>query len=36
MISFIHYRSEKRVYMFPSGNKSADARKYIASFMRAW
>ena len=27
MISFIHCGSEKRVYMFPSGNKLADARK---------
>ena len=29
MISFIHCGSEKRVYMFPSGNKSANARKDV-------
>ena len=27
MISFIHCGSEKRVYMFPSANKLADARE---------
>ena len=27
MISFIHCGSEKRVYMFPRGNKLADTRK---------
>ena len=27
MISFIHCRSEKRVYRFPSGSKLADARE---------
>ena len=37
MISFIYCRSEKRVYRFPSasGNKSADARKDVASYMGA-
>ena len=35
MISFIHCGSEKRVYRFPSGNKSADARKEMASYMGA-
>ena len=33
MISFIHCGSGKIVYMFPSGNKSADARKEVASYM---
>ena len=35
MISFIHYRSEKRVYMFPSGNKSADASKEVVRYIGA-
>ena len=35
MISFILSGSEKRVYMFPSVNKSADARKEVASYMGA-
>ena len=35
MISYIHYGSEKRVYRFPSGNKLADARKEVASYMGA-
>ena len=35
MISFIHCGSEKRVYMFPSANKLADARKEVASYMGA-
>ena len=35
MISFIHCGSEKRVYIFPSGNKSANARKEVASYMGA-
>ena len=35
MISFIHCGSEKRAYMFPSGNKLADARKEVASYMGA-
>ena len=35
IISFIHCGSEKRVYIFPSGNKSADARKEVASYMGA-
>ena len=29
MISFTHCGSEKRVYRFPTGNKSADARKMV-------
>ena len=33
MISFIHCGSEKRVYRFSSGNKFADARKKMASYM---
>ena len=36
MISFNHYGSDNRVYMFPSGNKSADARKEVTSYMGAW
>ena len=35
MISFIYCGSEKRVYMFRSGNKLADARKEGASYMGA-
>ena len=35
MISFIHCGSEKRVYRFPKGNKLADARKEVASYMGA-
>ena len=35
MTSFIHCGSEKRVHMFPSANKSADARKEVASYMGA-
>ena len=35
MISFIHCRSEKRVYMFPSGNKLADARKEVAIWVHS-
>ena len=36
MISFIHCVSEKKVYKFPkSGNKLADARKEVASYMAA-
>ena len=35
MISFIHCGSEKRVYMFSGGSKSADARKEVASYMGA-
>ena len=35
MISFIHCGSEKRLYRFPSGNKLADARKEVASYMGA-
>ena len=35
MISFIHCGSEKRVYMFLSGSKLADARKEVASYMSA-
>ena len=35
MTSFIHCESKKRVYMFPNGNKSADARKGVASYMGA-
>ena len=34
-ISFIHCGDEKMVYMFPSGNKLADARKQLASYMDA-
>ena len=33
MISFIHCGSEKGVHKFPSGNKLADARKEMASYM---
>ena len=33
MISFIHCESEKRVHMFPSGSKLADARKEVASYL---
>ena len=33
MISFIHCGIEKRVYMFPSDNKSADARKEVAGYI---
>ena len=36
MISFIHCGNENRVYMFPGGNKLADARKELASYMGAW
>ena len=35
MISFIPSEIEKRVYMFPSVNKSADAMKEVASYMGA-
>ena len=35
MISSIHCGSEKRVYMFPSSDKSADARKEVTSYMGA-
>ena len=35
MISFIHCGSEKRVYMFPSGVKSADAGKEVVNDMGA-
>ena len=35
MINVIHCGSEKRVYRFPSGNKLADARKEVASYMGA-
>ena len=35
MISFIPCGSEKRVYMFPSGNKFADAKKEVASYTGA-
>ena len=35
MISFIQRGSEKNVYRFPSGNKLADARKEVASYMGA-
>ena len=35
MISFIRYGSEKTVYKFPSGNKLADARKEVTSYMGA-
>ena len=35
MISFIHCGSEKRVYMFPSGNKLADARKEVAIWVHS-
>ena len=35
MISYIHYGSEKRVYRFSNGNKLADARKEMASYMGA-
>ena len=35
MISFTHCGSEKSVYMFPNGNKLADARKEMASYMGA-
>ena len=35
MISFIHCGNEKRVCMFPSGNKLADASKELASYMGA-
>ena len=34
MISFIHCGIEKRVYMFPSDNKSADARKEVAGYIQ--
>ena len=36
MISFVHCRSQKRIYRFPSDNKFADARKEVASYMGAW
>ena len=35
MINFIYRGSEKRVCRFPSGNKLADARKEVASYMDA-
>ena len=35
MISFIHCGNEKGVYRFPSGNKLADARKEVVSYMGA-
>ena len=35
MISFIHCGSEKRVDMFPSSSKLANARKEVASYMGA-
>ena len=35
MISFIHCGSEKSFYRFPSGNKLADARKNVASYIGA-
>ena len=35
MISFIHCGSEKRVYIFPSGNTLADPGKEVASYMGA-
>ena len=35
MISFIRCGSEKRVYMFPSGNKPADASKEVVRYMGA-
>ena len=35
MISFIHCGSEKSVYIFPNGNKLADAGNGVASYMDA-
>ena len=33
MINFIHCKSEKRIYRFPSGNKLAYTWKEVASYM---
>ena len=35
MISFVYCGNEKRVYVFPSGKKLADARKDVSSYMGA-
>ena len=35
MIDFIHCGNYKRVHMFTSGNKSADDRKEVASYVGA-
>ena len=35
MISLIHCGNEKKVYMFPSGKKLADAREEFATYMGA-
>ena len=35
VLSTVDCGNEKRVYMFPSGNKLADARKELASNMGA-
>ena len=35
MISFICCESEKRVYRFPSGNKLADAMKWLAIWVHS-
>ena len=35
MNSFMHCGNEKRVYMFSSANKLADARKELTSYMNA-
>ena len=35
MISFVHCGNEERVYRFPNGNRLADTRKEMASYMGA-